>query len=79
MVQYLNKALDEVRAQGVKELEKQGKEAMLTLTRWCLGFEKPAEVNSEKACGFRIFRPAEVALYRSLGELPEPECTHRFC
>ena len=175
VVQYLNKALDEVRAQEVKELKKRGKEAILTLTRWCL-LKRPENLNPKqearladllrynlkavrayllkedfqllwqsrslaaaqeflkrwctralrsriepvkkvarsirrhqelllnwfrargtissgpteglnnrlkltlrKAYGFRTFRAAEVALYHSLGALPEPECTHRFC
>jgi hypothetical protein len=31
-----------------------------------------------KSYGFRTFRAAELALYHSLGKLPEPELTHRF-
>ncbi|HUY12851.1 MAG TPA: ISL3 family transposase, partial [Terriglobia bacterium] len=32
-----------------------------------------------KAYGFRTFKAVEVALYHSLGALPEPEWTHKFC
>ena len=31
-----------------------------------------------KSYGFRTFRVTELALYHSLGKLPEPELTHRF-
>ena len=31
-----------------------------------------------KSYGFRTFRCLELALYPSLGKLPEPESTHEF-
>jgi hypothetical protein len=31
-----------------------------------------------KSYGFRTFRVTELALYHSLGKLPEPELTHGF-
>jgi hypothetical protein len=31
-----------------------------------------------KSYGFRTFRCLELALYHSLGKLPEPESTHEF-
>jgi len=31
-----------------------------------------------KSYGFRTFRVLELALYHSLGKLPEPESTHAF-
>jgi transposase len=31
-----------------------------------------------KSCGFRPCRVLELALYHSLGKLPEPESTHDF-
>lgn len=43
------------------------------------GFNNKAKVTTRKAYGFRTFRAAEVALYHTLGALPEPETTHRFC
>ncbi|MBT8419249.1 MAG: transposase [Gammaproteobacteria bacterium] len=43
------------------------------------GFNTKAKLTSRKSFGFRTFRGAEIALYHSLGALPEPELTHRFC
>jgi len=43
------------------------------------GFNTKAKLTSRKSFGFRTFRGAEVALYHTLGALPEPEFTHRFC
>jgi hypothetical protein len=36
------------------------------------------EVTMRKSYGFRTFRCLELALYHSLGKLPEPESTHDF-
>ncbi len=35
------------------------------------------KVTMRKSYGFRTFRVTELALYHSLGKLPEPELTHR--
>jgi transposase len=43
------------------------------------GFNNKAKLTTRKAFGFRTFRAIELALYHTLGELPEPERTHRFC
>ena len=43
------------------------------------GFNAKAKLTSRKSFGFRTFHGAEIALYHSLGALPEPEFTHRFC
>jgi Transposase and inactivated derivatives len=43
------------------------------------GFNNRAKLTTRKAYGFRTFEAAEVALYHTLGALPEPEVTHRFC
>ena len=43
------------------------------------GFNTKAKLTSRKAFGFRTFRGAEISLYHTLGKLPEPEATHRFC
>lgn len=43
------------------------------------GFNTKAKLTSRKAFGFRTFRGAEIALYHTLGALPEPKFTHRFC
>ena len=36
-------------------------------------------VYSKKAFGYRSCEALEIALYHTLGNLPEPEFTHRFC
>lgn len=43
------------------------------------GFNNKAKLTTRKAYGFRTYRAMEVALYHTLGALPEPEFTHRFC
>lgn len=42
------------------------------------GLNNKAKVTIRKSCGFRTFRTLELALYHSLGKLPEPESTHDF-
>ena len=37
-----------------------------------------AKVTMRKSYGFRTFRCLELALYHSLGKLPEPELAHEF-
>ncbi len=43
------------------------------------GFNNKAKLTTRKAYGFRTYRCLEIALYHTLGQLPEPEATHRFC
>jgi len=43
------------------------------------GYNNRAKLTTRKAYGFRTFEAAQVALYHTLGVLPEPEWTHRFC
>jgi transposase len=43
------------------------------------GFNTKAKLTSRKSYGFRTFHGAEVSLYHTLGALPVPEGTHRFC
>ena len=43
------------------------------------GFNNRLKLTTRKSYGFRRFRAVEVALYHTLGALPEPESTHRFC
>jgi transposase len=43
------------------------------------GFNNKAKLTTRKAYGFRSYRCLEIALYHTLGQLPEPESTHRFC
>ena len=42
------------------------------------GLNNKAKVTTRKAYGFRTFRSLEVALYHTLGHLPEPNFTHKF-
>jgi transposase len=43
------------------------------------GLNNKIRVTTRRAYGFRTFKALEVALYHSLGKLPEPPPTHRFC
>ena len=43
------------------------------------GLNNKAKLTMRKAYGYRTFRVAEISLYHALGQLPEPELTHRFC
>jgi transposase len=42
------------------------------------GLNNKAKVTMRRSYGFRTFRTLELALYHSLGKLPEPESTHDF-
>lgn len=43
------------------------------------GLNNKLKLTTRKSYGFRTFRVAQIVLYHTLGGLPEPECTHRFC
>jgi len=43
------------------------------------GLNNRLKLTLRKAYGFRTFEAVEVALYHTLGDLPEPEWTHEFC
>lgn len=43
------------------------------------GFNNKAKVTTKRAYGFRGYDLLELALYQTLGDLPEPEFTHEFC
>jgi transposase len=43
------------------------------------GLNNKIRVITRRSYGFRTFNGIEVALYHTLGRLPEPESTHRFC
>lgn len=40
------------------------------------GLNNKAQVTMRRSYGFRTYRVLELALYHSLGKLPEPSCTH---
>lgn len=43
------------------------------------GLNNKAKVTTKKAYGFKSYKVIEIALYHTLGKLPEPDVTHRFC
>jgi transposase len=43
------------------------------------GFNNKAKLTTRRAFGFRTYRCLELALYHTLGALPEPELPHKFC
>lgn len=43
------------------------------------GFNNKAKLTTKKAYGFRSYEMIEIALYHTLGDLPVPKVTHRFC
>ncbi len=43
------------------------------------GLNGKARVTTRRAYGYRTYEALEIALYHTLGELPEPPFTHRFC
>ena len=42
------------------------------------GFNNKAKLTTRKAYGFRTYKCAEIALFHTLGNLPQPEFAHRF-
>ena len=42
------------------------------------GFNTKAKLTMRKSYGFRTFRGIEIALYHAMGDLPEPQFTHRL-
>lgn len=42
------------------------------------GFNNKSKLTIKKAYGFKQFRTIEIALYHQLGDLPEPDTTHKF-
>jgi transposase len=43
------------------------------------GHNNKIRVVTRRSYGFRTYEAMEIALYHTLGRLPEPESTHRFC
>jgi transposase len=43
------------------------------------GFNNKAKLTTRKAYGFRTLEAVKIALYHTLGALPEPESAHEFC
>jgi transposase len=43
------------------------------------GFNYNVKLAMRKAYGYRTYKGVQIALYHQLGQLPEPELSHRFC
>ncbi|MDH5299196.1 MAG: transposase, partial [Desulfobulbaceae bacterium] len=43
------------------------------------GFNNKVKVITRKAYGYKSFDVLKIALYHTLGNLPEPKSTHKFC
>ncbi|MDE3067204.1 MAG: transposase, partial [Verrucomicrobiota bacterium] len=43
------------------------------------GLNNKIRVVTRRSYGFRTYEAMEIALYHTLGRLPEPELTHCFC
>jgi transposase len=43
------------------------------------GLNNKAKVTTKRAYGFKSYEVIKLALYHTLGNLPEPKVTHRFC
>ncbi|MGC8549858.1 MAG: transposase, partial [Acidobacteriaceae bacterium] len=43
------------------------------------GLNNKIRVTTRRSYGFRTFKAMGMALYHTLGRLPEPETTYRFC
>jgi len=43
------------------------------------GLNNKAKVTTKKAYGFKNFEVVKLALYHTLGNLPERPATHKFC
>ena len=43
------------------------------------GFNNKAKLTTKKAYGFRSYEVIKIALYHTLGDLPAPRVTHKFC
>ena len=42
------------------------------------GLNRKINLTIRKGFGYRSFKVFQIAIYHQLGELPEPEMTHRF-
>jgi len=43
------------------------------------GLNNKCKLTMRKAYGFRMYETIKIALFHTLGDLPEPEFTHKFC
>ena len=73
VVAKMNKALDEVRAAESRKMAQDGHEPLLKKFRWCV-LKRQENLTSQRKIRLRDL--LQLALYHSLGKLPEPELTH---
>ncbi|HUS08269.1 MAG TPA: transposase [Bryobacteraceae bacterium] len=66
IVANMNKALDDVRAEEARRMQREGRSPILRKSRWLL-LRRNENLRDETA-----------PYYHSLGKLPEPELTHDF-
>jgi transposase len=43
------------------------------------GLNNKVKVTTKRAYGFKSLKVIKIALYHTVGKLPEPKCAHRFC
>jgi transposase len=43
------------------------------------GLNAKAKLTIKKAYGYKSYEVVKIALYHTLGDLPEPKGTHKFC
>jgi transposase len=43
------------------------------------GLNNKVKLTTRRSYGFRTLKAVQVALYHNLGNLPEPQTTHKFC
>ena len=43
------------------------------------GLNNKIRVVTRRSLGFRTYKAMEMAMFHTLGRLPEPESTHKFC
>ena len=79
-MQLMGKAINEVRAEEVKQLKLDGYEPILKGARWLLHrwLGNKVKLVTRQAYGFKTQEAYEIALYHNLGDLPELKMTHRF-
>ena len=78
------------RIDPTKEVARSFRAHRALLLNWCTtrgkisagaveGLNNKAKLSAKRAYGCRTCRCLEIALYHTLGHLPEPEAVHRFC
>lgn len=69
IIQHLSKAVNQVRIGEVKRAYSSGVVE---------GLNRKVNLVTRRAFGFRSYESLKIALFHTMGELPEPKLTHRF-